>query len=135
MPVYHYRASDPGGNVVQGTLEAREERLVVLHLQQGGLIPLRISTEEARPKGWQVRLTRGRSRKVPLSAVVHFTNELAALLKAGLPLERSLQALLEVTGGPGIKAVLSQVLRDLQAGKSLSEALSRHRVFSPLYVR
>jgi general secretion pathway protein F len=134
MPVYHYRASDSGGNVIQGTLEAREERLVVLHLQQGGLIPLRISTDEAKPGGWQFRLTRGRGRKVPLREVVHFTNELAALLKAGLPLERSLQALLEVTGGPGIKAVLSQVLRDLQAGKSLSEALSRHRVFSPLYV-
>ena len=134
MPVYHYRASDPGGNVVQGTLEAREERLVVLHLQQGGLIPLRISTEAARPRGWQFRLTRGRSRKVPLGAVVHFTNEMAALLKAGLPLERSLQALLEVTAGPGIKAVLTQVLRDLQAGKSLSEALSRHKAFSPLYV-
>jgi general secretion pathway protein F len=134
MPVYHYRASDPGGNVIQGTLEAREERLVVLHLQQGGLIPLRISTEEARPGGWQARLSLGRVRRVSQSDVVHFTNELAALLKAGLPLERSLQALLEVTGGPGIKAVLSQVLRDLQAGKSLSEALSRHRVFSPLYV-
>ncbi|MFZ5453099.1 MAG: type II secretion system F family protein [Thermodesulfobacteriota bacterium] len=134
MPVYHYRASDPGGNIIQGTLEAREERLVVLHLQQGGLIPLRISPEEAKPGGWQFSLSWRRTRRVPQSEVVHFTNELAALLKAGLPLERSLQALLEVTGGKGIKVILSQVLRDLQAGKSLSEALSRHKVFSPLYV-
>lgn len=134
MPLYHYRASDPGGNIIQGTLEAREERLVVLHLQQGGLIPLRISAEEARPRGWQIGLTLGRTRKVPMSEVVHFTTELAALLKAGLPLERSLQALLEVTSGSRIKTVLSQVLRDLQAGKSLSEALSRHKAFSPLYV-
>jgi general secretion pathway protein F len=133
MPVFHYRASDPGGNIIQGTLEAREERLVVLHLQQGGLIPLRISTEEAAP-GWQSRLTRVRRRQVPLGQVVHFTQELAALLKAGLPLERSLQALLEVTSGAGLKAILSQVLRDLQAGKSLSEALSRHKTFSPLYI-
>ncbi|MDD2902360.1 MAG: type II secretion system F family protein [Syntrophales bacterium] len=134
MPVFHYRASDPGGNIIQGTLEAREERLVVLHLQQGGLIPLRVSAEEAKPGGWQISLSWRRTRRVPQSEVVHFTNELAALLKAGLPLERSLQALLEVTGGKGIKGVLSQVLRDLQAGKSLSEALSRHKVFSPLYV-
>ncbi|MEW6660430.1 MAG: type II secretion system F family protein [Thermodesulfobacteriota bacterium] len=133
MPVFHYRASDPGGNIIQGTLEAREERLVVLHLQQGGLIPLRIAAEEAAP-GWQSRLTRGRGRRVPLSQVVHFTQELGALLKAGLPLERSLQALLEVTSGAGLKAILSQVLRDLQAGKSLSEALSRHQAFSPLYI-
>jgi general secretion pathway protein F len=133
MPVFHYRASDPGGNIIQGTLEAREERLVVLHLQQGGLIPLRIAAAETAP-GWQSRLTRGRSRRVPLSQVVHFTQELAALLKAGLPLERGLQALLEVTSGSGLKSVLKQVLRDLQGGKSLSEALSRHKAFSPLYI-
>ncbi len=134
MPVYHYRASDPGGNIVQGTLEAREERQVVLHLQQGGLIPLRVTTEEAKSGGWKISLTLGRSRRVPLSQVVHFTQELGALLKAGLPLERSLQALLEVTSRSALKPVLTQVLRDLQAGKSLSEALSRHKAFSPLYI-
>ena len=134
MPIFHYRASDPGGNIIQGTLEAREERLVVLHLQQGGLIPLRITTEEAKTRGWQGSLTWRRTRRVSLGELVHFTQELAALLKAGLPLERSLQALLEVTSGSGLKTILSQVLRDLQSGKSLSEALSRHRVFSPLYV-
>ena len=130
MPVFHYRATDPGGNIVQGTLEAREERLVVLHLQQGGLIPLRISPEEAAP----ARLGRGRGRRVPLSEVVNFTQELAALLKAGLPLDRSLQALLEVTTRPAMKAILDQVLRDLQGGKTLAESLGRHRIFSPLYV-
>jgi len=130
MPVFHYRATDPGGNIVQGNLEAREERLVVQHLQQGGLIPLRISLGEEAPGS----LVRGRGRRVPLTEVVHFTQELAAILKAGLPLERSLQALLEVTTRPALKAILGQVLRDLQGGKTLADALSRHRIFSPLYV-
>jgi general secretion pathway protein F len=133
MPLYHYRASDPGGNIVSGTLEAREERLVVLHLQQGGLIPLRISQKEE-TSGWKGGLGRGRGSRVPLKDVVHFTQELAALLKAGLPLDRSLQALQEVTSRPAMKEILLQVLRDLQGGKSLSESLSRHRAFSSLYV-
>ncbi len=133
MPLFHYRASDVKGNIVTGTLEAREERLVVLQLQQGGLIPLRITTEAAAP-AWQDRLVKGRGRRVPIGEVVLFTQELAALLKAGLPLDRSLQALLEVTSRPALKAILSQVLRDLQAGKTFSEALSRHRIFSTLYV-
>jgi general secretion pathway protein F len=132
MPLFNYRAADAGGNIVQGSMEAREERLVVLHLQQGGLVPLRISREEAARKGSLV--LRRRSQRVPLSEVVHFTTELAALLKAGMPLDRSLQALMAVTSKPGLRAILGQVLRDLQAGKALSEALSRHRIFSPLYV-
>ena len=133
MPLYHYRASDPGGNVVTGTLEAREERLVVQHLQQGGLIPLRISQKEE-TAGRKGGLGRSRGPRVPLKEVVHFTQELGALLKAGLPLDRSLQALQEVTSRSSMKEILAQVHRDLQGGKSLSDSLARHRVFSSLYV-
>jgi general secretion pathway protein F len=133
MPIFFYRAADAGGNIVQGNLEAREERQVVAHLQEGGLIPLRI-TREAESAGGIGRLTRPRSRRVPSGEVVHFTQELAALLKAGLPLDRSLQALLEVTSRPAMKGILSQVLRDLQGGKTLADALGRHRIFSSLYV-
>ena len=133
MPLYHYRASDPGGNVVTGTLEAREERLVVQHLQQGGLIPLRISHKEE-TAGRKGGLGRSRGPRVPLKEVVHFTQELGALLKAGLPLDRSLLALQEVTSRSSMKEILAQVHRDLQGGRSLSDSLSRHRVFSPLYV-
>lgn len=134
MPVFNYQAVDGGGNVVQGSLEAREERLVVQHLQQGGLVPLRISLE-GEVAAWQAwRPGRLRQRRVSLGEVVNFTQEMAVLLKAGLPLDRSLKALLEVTTRPGLKAILSQLLRDLQGGRSFSEGLSRHPVFSPLYV-
>ncbi|MFA5112367.1 MAG: type II secretion system F family protein [Desulfobaccales bacterium] len=133
MPIFHYRASDTSGSIIQGTLEAREERLVVLHLQQGGLIPLRISKGEessSSPASW----LSFRRRRVPLGEVVLFTEELAVLLKAGLPLDRALQALKEVTTRPAMKEILDQILRDLHGGKTLAEALSRHRIFSSLYV-
>jgi general secretion pathway protein F len=135
MPLFHYRASDAAGNIIQGSLDAREERMVVQHLQQGGLIPLKISLEAKASQGWQQKLGRAPSKRVPLGEVVHFTQELAALLKAGLPLDRSLQALQEVTSRPAMKDVIGQVLRDLQGGKTLADSLSRHhKAFSPLYV-
>lgn len=133
MPLYHYRASDLKGNIIQGTLEAREEGLVVLHLQHGGLIPLRISLDAA-PSAWQGKFSFRRGRRVSSREVVLFTEELADLLKAGLPLDRSLQALKEVTSRSGMKEVINQILRDLQGGKTLSDSLSRHKAFSPLYV-
>lgn len=133
MPLYHYRAADPAGNVVQGTLEAREEGLVVAHLQQGGYIPLRISAEQLRAPGARKLFAR-RSTRVPLREVVNFTEELAALLKAGLPLDRSLQALNQVISRPALKEIVEQIIRDLQGGKTLADALGRHKIFSPLYV-
>jgi general secretion pathway protein F len=132
MAMFSYRAADAAGKVIQGTLEAREERQVVAHLQQGGLIPLRINLAEAATR-WQERLPLRRGR-VPAREIVNFTQELAALLKAGLPLDRSLQALEHVTSRSVMKAILAQVLRDLQEGKTLGEGLTRARIFSPLYV-
>jgi general secretion pathway protein F len=132
MALFHYRAADAAGNVIQGVLEAREERQVAAHLQQGGLVPLRIKLAETATR-WQDRLPLRRGR-VPGREVVNFTQELAALLKAGLPLDRSLQALEQVTSRSAMKSVLAQVLRDLREGKTLGDALARHRIFSPLYV-
>lgn len=133
MAIFHYRATDASGNIVQGTLDAREESHVVLHLQQGGLIPLRIS-EETQASHWPEKTPLLRRRRIASKDVVLFTQELAALLKAGLPLDRSLQALEQVTTRPAMKMVLAQVLRDLREGKTLADALGRHQVFSPLYV-
>ena len=99
---------------------------------RAGLIPLRINLAEAATR-WQERLPLRRGR-VPSREMVNFTQELAALLKAGLPLDRSLQALEQVTSRSAMKAILAQVLRDLQEGKTLGEGLSRARIFSPLYV-
>jgi general secretion pathway protein F len=132
MALFQYRAADTAGNIIQGVLEAREERQVAAHLQQGGLVPLRINLAEAATR-WQERLPLRRGR-IPGWEVVNFTQELAALLKAGLPLDRSLQALEHVTSRSAMRVVLGQVLRDLREGKTLGDALARHRIFSPLYV-
>ena len=56
------------------------------------------------------------------------------LLNAGLPLDRSLQIILEVSKKPAFRNMIEQIWRDMQAGKSLSDALSRYRIFSSLYV-
>ena len=98
---------------------------------RAGLIPLRINLAEAATR-WQEQAALRRGR-IPSREVVNFTQELAALLKAGLPLDRSLQALEQVTSRSAMKAILAQVLRDLQEGKTLGDALSRARhLFPPL---
>ncbi len=132
MPIYYYRAADVAGKVIAGNVESRDERAVVQHLHEGGLIPLSISMEEPTARTWKSFIP-GR-RRISREELIHFTNELAVLLQAGLPLDRSLKILRNITKRPGLKTALDQVYRDVQAGKSLSEALSRHRAFSPFYL-
>ena len=42
MAQYQYRATDYQGKIVEGAMEAAEERAVVLRLQERGLIPIRV---------------------------------------------------------------------------------------------
>jgi general secretion pathway protein F len=133
MPIFYYRAVDAAGQIVQGSLEAKGDRSVIQQLHQNKLIPLNISQGDFD----SVQTSLGSLsflRRVGLSDIVQFSQEMAVLLNAGLPLDRSLQIILEVTKKPVLRTMLEQIWRDMQAGKSLSEAMSRHRVFSPLYI-
>ncbi len=131
MPIFYYRAVNASGDVISGNLESREEAQVVQHLQQGGLIPLEISREEPKPS-WRAYLPA--RRRLSRSELILLTQELAVLLRAGLPLDRSLRILRDTTRRAGPKGVLDQIFRDVQAGKSLSEALARYPDFSPFYL-
>lgn len=133
MPIYYFKAVNAAGEIIQGSLEAKGDQSVLQQLHQNKLIPLNISQEEpaaARTALWPPSFL----RKASLSDIMQFSQEMAVLLNAGLPLDRSLQIILDVTKKPVLRNMLQQIWRDMQAGKSLSEALSRHGVFSPLYL-
>jgi len=135
---FQYRAVDPQGKVVEGTIEAPEVPLVVARLHDRGLIPLNIgaATEAARSR--TARLTMpsvslGR-RRVRQSHLLVMTQELSALVSSGLPLDRSLATLAELADNPELRRVIGEVLTAVQGGKSLAEAMAQHRAFPSLYV-
>ncbi|GAC1328735.1 MAG: type II secretion system F family protein [Steroidobacteraceae bacterium] len=81
-----------------------------------------------------VRQTRlfTRSAKVPL---VIFSQELVALLDAGLSLVESIEALTEKEASPTVRRPLEQILARLYEGQTLGAALAEHpSIFPYLYV-
>ncbi len=63
------------------------------------------------------------------------TRELATLLRAGLPLDRALELLIQLAPTPPVIALLQQIRDDVRGGKSLSQALDARRdIFSRFYV-
>ena len=64
-----------------------------------------------------------------------FTQELATLLNAGVPLDRALTICAELTENKVLRSVVSDVLKQVRGGKSLAESMETHgRIFSKLYV-
>jgi general secretion pathway protein F len=68
--------------------------------------------------------------------LVAFTQQLATLLEAGLPIDRALGIQEELTASPRLRAIIGDLLRSVRGGTSLGEALAKHhpRPFSRLYV-
>jgi general secretion pathway protein F len=128
VPVFSYRATSHEGVIVEGVMEAPEEKTVLQKLKASGAIPLKVTV----PKEPSRSFLRLGSRKRDL---LTFTMELSARLDAGLPLDRSLNILATVSGDSSMKGTVESVLKSIREGKSFSEALQRHpRVFPSLYV-
>ncbi|HXK59098.1 MAG TPA: type II secretion system F family protein [Acidobacteriota bacterium] len=131
MGFFEYKAVTPEGKVVEGTLEAADEQTVMTRLREQGQLPIRVVSSEAGGT-WSIF---SRRKRVPRADLLVFTQELSTLLKAGLPLDRSLSILSELTENQYLREIVKDVLREVKAGKSLSEAFGAYpHVFPKVYV-
>ncbi|MBT8075547.1 MAG: type II secretion system F family protein, partial [Gammaproteobacteria bacterium] len=133
MPLFEYKAVSPSGETVRGTMEAGSQDLVIAKLQEGGNIPL--STNEAGKGGFSLDFLSLKRRGMNVREVGQFTQQLATLLGAGLPLDRSLQVLLELSENNRIMQTVTDIRDLVREGGSLSDALeAQHGSFSRLYI-
>jgi general secretion pathway protein F len=134
MPVFTYRAADRRGQTVDGVMEAPDARAVVERLHREAFYPIRVEphSERRRLSTWSLTPSRGvRSREL-----LAFTQQLATLFEAGLPLDRALAILEELAPTARLKTIVTDLIHGVRGGASLSDALTRHhpRPFSRLYV-
>lgn len=128
MAVFSYRATSLEGVITEGVIEAVDEKTARELLKNTGVIPLKLSAPK---EGIGKRLT----TRSPKADVLTFTTELSALLNAGLPLDRALNILSEISEGGKMKGIVKSVLKAIREGSAFSDALKRHpSVFSRLYI-
>jgi general secretion pathway protein F len=133
MPLFEYKAVAPTGETVQGTMEAVNLDMVVAKLQEAGNIPLHAS--EAGQGLFSLGSLRMRRRGMGAREVGEFTQQLSTLLVSGLPLDRSLQVLLELAANDRVSRTVSDIRDRVREGGNLSDALeAQHGAFSRLYV-
>ena len=133
MPSFRFKAVAPNGEVLQGQMEAANTDEVVAKLHEQGNLPLEaIPADQAAGAGFGALF---RSTGVSQADVANFTQQLATLVGAGLPLDRSLLVLAELAESPRLKRLVDRIRDEVRGGVSLSEALERqHGVFSRLFI-
>ncbi len=135
MPFFEYKAVTPEGRVIEGTLEAADRRIALARLEEQGQLPITVhSRDEDGIFGSELKFPWQRKR-VRRNDLLIFTQELAALLRAGLPLDRSLTILADLTENEYLQEIGRELLAEIKGGKSLSEGLAMYpQVFPKLYV-
>jgi general secretion pathway protein F len=133
MPLFEYKAVEPSGETVQGTMEAASVDMVVLKLQEAGNIPLH--AKESGAGGFGLSALRLGRRGMNSREVGEFTQQLSTLLVAGLPLDRSLQIMLDLSENERVRRTVAEIRDRVREGGTLSDALEeQHGAFNRLFV-
>ncbi|OGC68682.1 hypothetical protein A2415_01880 [candidate division WWE3 bacterium RIFOXYC1_FULL_39_7] len=129
MAIYKYVAKDVSGSSRSGTVDARTKELALNLLKTQGLYV--VSLEERKDTILDQILS---FRGVPGGEVVSFTRQFSTMISAGLPISRALEVLASQTQNNTFKKMLTDILRSVEGGSSLSAALGRYpSVFPSTY--
>ena len=152
MPQFSYRARRRSGEVVQGVLDVADRSAALLQIERLGLFPVAVEAAKggavataertaSRREAFAamlpptVRQVFLRKRKPKLQELATFTQQLANLLQAGMPLTVALNSMTHLESKGISSEVSRQLKQEVMEGKSLSDAMARQPlIFSDLYV-
>jgi type IV pilus assembly protein PilC len=115
------------GQKIKAQVQAENEQAAAKLIREQGLTPLNVKAE----KSTKLSLF----NRIPIKDKVLFSRQLSTLINAGLPLVQSLRSVAGQTPNKALKAVINDVISDVEAGLSFSAALDKHQnVFNRVYV-
>jgi len=148
MPRFAYSAIEQRtGREMSGRLEAHSREAAASQLKRRGFAPLQIkpsevrTVENAEPYSAKSILPQKKKTAFILGRIVGskemavFTRQLSSLIKAGMPLLRSLEVLARQERNKHFRPIIATLANQVRGGGTFSEALQQHpKVFDRLYV-
>ena len=136
MPSFLFIAVNSNNKTIAGKLDGADRSAVIAALNNQGLRPISIKDGASgiAKKGFDFDSLLN-SNKVKIDDLVMFTRQLSAMVGAGVPLLRALSSLQQHTESVGLKKTLTTVIKDVEGGSPLADALGKYpNTFSDVYV-
>lgn len=124
---YYYKAANKHGQIIEGVIEASEQKAVAAELRAKSLYLLNLSEISSRTS-MDIQIGSGRIGKRVLAV---FCSQLASILKAGVPLVQALTLITEQTDDKKFKGILAAVCDELQRGTGLAKSFAMHEQALP----
>ena len=150
MPQFNYKARRRSGELVQGVLEVTDRPAALVQIERLGLFPVAVEVAKGSAAAGgaagerrsfaellppTLRNFKNRKRKPTMQEMATFTQQLANLIKSGMPLTVALNSMthLETKGIPS--EVSRQLRQEVMEGRGLSDAMAKQPlIFSDLYI-
>ncbi|MFI3154675.1 MAG: type II secretion system F family protein [Methylococcaceae bacterium] len=132
--LFAYKAVNSLGETEEGVRDAADEQQLIAALQTEGYIPIRVVPAGAKSfLGLRLGI---KQSKLSQKDIALFTGELATLLESGLPLDKSLLVLIDLTeDNERVTKLIGRVLEKVKGGSTLADALEKQSgIFSKFYL-
>ncbi len=134
MQNYCYESRNSTGKITKAVMQAASLTAAAQVLRDRGEYILTLAPA-GEGTGKRKRLELSLSFGPGAKDVQNFTSQLAVMIRAGISIRAAIEGIAEQTENLKFKAMLVQIRKDVESGRTFSEALQRYpRVFSPLYI-
>lgn len=132
MPLFTYKAINSLGETEEGIRDAANEQVLIAALQSEGYIPIRVAPANSR----SFLGLGAKQSKLSQKDIALLTGELATLLGSGLPLDKSLLVLMDLTeDNERLSKLIARILDKVKGGASLGDSLEQQAgVFTKFYL-
>ena len=134
MPYFNYKGRSTGGALVSGSVEAMSIDAVATQLLNTGVTPIDINEAKEESGSSDILKFLESNRAPELQDLILFSRQMYTLMKAGVPMIRSINGLIQSTRNTRLVNALKEILTNLESGQDLAASLSKHPdVFSTLF--
>ncbi len=135
MPIFEYKATSVDGKIFEGQREETDQSAVISWLQASGYIPIYAKeTATTLMPAWRKGLLFNK-KSINANQLLEFTEQLATLVKAKLPVDHALRIFKELSEHENVRNMSTMLLEDVEAGIGFSNALEKQKsIFSPYYI-
>jgi type IV pilus assembly protein PilC len=129
MPTYKYVAVGPDGTELKEVAEAPSEEALRNDLLSRNLEVHRLKQKKTFN---ELELT---PQRVPKQEIMHFSRQMAAFVRTGIPITEALEVIEEGSGNKRFKQMLADMREQINNGTPFSDAVGEHAgVFPPYYI-
>jgi len=137
MASFNYTGRNASGSQVKDSIEAANVDVAAEKIFKKGITPISINAaKESNGSGANIDISEFLSNgRVSLEELIIFCRQMYALMRAGVPILRAINGMVESANSATLKKALTDIGKQLEGGYTFSSALNHHpKIFDHLFV-